>query len=86
MARHKRMIERDNGWSDWVQPVMRGYKMACCDCGAVHDMEFMALQRVKDMPNGMWEANTLDPETYRVEFRARRNERSTAAVRRHKKP
>lgn len=57
-----------DGWSRWVYPVMEGYKMVCCDCGLVHDMEF----RVTDNYN-------------RVEFRARRNERSTAAVRRHKK-
>lgn len=29
---------------EWVQPVRRGYKMACCDCGLVHQMDF----RIKD--------------------------------------
>lgn len=24
----------------WVQPVRRGYKLACCDCGLVHTMDF----------------------------------------------
>lgn len=24
----------------WVQPKHRGYKMACCDCGLVHTMNF----------------------------------------------
>lgn len=24
----------------WVQPVERGYHMACCDCGLVHRMNF----------------------------------------------
>jgi hypothetical protein len=24
----------------WVQPVRRGYKMACCDCGLVHRINF----------------------------------------------
>ena len=24
----------------WVQPVRRGYKMRCCDCGLVHRMDF----------------------------------------------
>jgi len=24
----------------WIQPVRRGYKMACCDCGLVHTMNF----------------------------------------------
>ena len=39
----KRMkIERElaNGWTRWVQPVKRGYLMACCDCGLVHRMDF----------------------------------------------
>ena len=25
---------------EWVQPVPEGYKMACCDCGLVHQMDF----------------------------------------------
>jgi hypothetical protein len=25
---------------EWVQPVRRGYKMACCDCGLVHVLDF----------------------------------------------
>jgi hypothetical protein len=25
---------------EWVQPVRKGYKMACCDCGLVHVMNF----------------------------------------------
>lgn len=32
--------ERANGWTRWVQPVKRGYLMACCDCGLVHRMDF----------------------------------------------
>ena len=53
--------------SHWVYPIMDGYKLCCCDCGLVHDMQF----RVTD-------------EYDRVEFRVRRNNRSTAQVRRHK--
>lgn len=25
---------------EWVQPVRRGYKLRCCDCGLVHRMDF----------------------------------------------
>lgn len=25
---------------EWVQPVRRGYKMRCCDCGLVHRTDF----------------------------------------------
>jgi hypothetical protein len=24
----------------WVKPVMQGYRLACCDCGLVHDLDF----------------------------------------------
>jgi hypothetical protein len=24
----------------WVQPIRRGYRLACCDCGLVHRMDF----------------------------------------------
>lgn len=49
---------------EWVQPVRRDYKMGCCDCGLVHNLDF----RIGDG---------------RVQFRVRRNNRSTAMVRRH---
>jgi hypothetical protein len=29
-----------DGWSRWVQPIKKGYKMCCCDCGLVHFMDF----------------------------------------------
>jgi hypothetical protein len=25
---------------EWVQPIKKGYKMACCDCGLVHKFNF----------------------------------------------
>lgn len=31
-------IKQKNG--EWVQPIRRGYKMMCCDCGLVHKMNF----------------------------------------------
>ncbi len=29
-----------NGWTDWVQPMPAGYRVCCCDCGLVHEMDF----------------------------------------------
>jgi hypothetical protein len=26
--------------AEWVRPVRKGYKMACCDCGLVHGLDF----------------------------------------------
>ena len=25
---------------EWVQPVIEGYKLKCCDCGLVHTLNF----------------------------------------------
>ena len=25
---------------EWVQPINEGYKLACCDCGLVHRLDF----------------------------------------------
>ena len=66
MARMVREKELANGWTKWLRPVMRRYRMGCCDCGLVHDVDF----RVEDG---------------QVLFRARRNKRSTAGMRRKSK-
>lgn len=52
----------------WVQPARKGYRMACCDCGLVHVLDF----------------RLLGGKHKRIQFRAFRNQRATAAVRRHK--
>jgi hypothetical protein len=82
MPRHKKMVERSDGWCDWVQPIMDGYRMSCCDCGLVHEMQFGVLRKGKDLADGTWEARELDGQKYRVQFRARRHQRATAAARR----
>lgn len=30
---------------EWVQPVRRGYRMMCCDCGLVHTLDFRVHKR-----------------------------------------
>lgn len=55
----------------WVQPTPKGYKMACCDCGLVHLLDF----RVVKYAQG---------KRTKVQFRAYRDNRATAAVRRGK--
>lgn len=34
------MLAGPDGWTEWVQPVVRGYKMQCCDCGLIHVLDF----------------------------------------------
>lgn len=29
-----------DGFTDWQEPVTRGYRIRCCDCGLVHIMDF----------------------------------------------
>lgn len=37
---YNKIIGDDDGWSEWIQPTPTGYKMACCDCGLVHSLNF----------------------------------------------
>lgn len=30
---------------EWVQPVRSGYRMMCCDCGLVHQIDFRVRKR-----------------------------------------
>jgi hypothetical protein len=30
--------------NEWILPVKRGYRISCCDCGLVHEIDF----RIKD--------------------------------------
>ena len=30
---------------EWQQPIRRGYKLACCDCGLVHRLNFRLVKR-----------------------------------------
>jgi hypothetical protein len=67
-------VIRDN---QIVQPVRRGYRMACCDCGLIHELDFFVVKYGK---RGQFT---------KVRFRARRNNRATATFRRYhysKKP
>ena len=54
---------------EWVRPVIDGYKMACCDCGLVHKMDFRVVMDEDD--------------NHRVEFRVYRDNRATGQMRRH---
>lgn len=62
--KHKRFKKAKDG--EWVQPVQKGYLMACCDCGLVHRMDFRVVGE-------------------RVQFRASRAPRYTAAQRKRER-
>jgi len=43
--KHKRFpVQKPNVW---VQPVMKGYLMGCCDCGLVHRLDFRIINGKK---------------------------------------
>lgn len=71
------------GWTDWQMPTRR-YKMACCDCGLVHDMEFAVMVQLRTAKRGYLVGKELPYGKNRAAFLVRRNVRSTSAMRRHK--
>lgn len=79
MAKFRKEFEGDNGWTRWIPPRMTGYKLACCDCGLVHDTQFKVLRVTKRNKDGSWEGVRIAGT--KVLFRVRRNDRSTAAMR-----
>ena len=81
MSEYRPQLANEDGWCDWVSPSPKQpYRMACCDCGLVHDLEFEAVEIVKQKRGGWWEGKPLEI-AYRVLFRARRNERETKKIR-----
>lgn len=58
---------------EWITPT-RKHKMACCDCGLVHNMTFriVKIERLNGRRYGK----------LAIQFKASRNERSTAGRRR----
>ena len=68
MSRFKQHEVKNAGdFTEWIRPIRKGYKLACCDCGLVHDLDF----RIRKEWRGLV-----------IEFRARRNNPSTGQMRR----
>lgn len=38
--RLSKTVDAATGWSAWEWPVHEGYRLACCGCGLVHDVNF----------------------------------------------
>ena len=52
---------------EWIQPVRKGYKLRCCDCGLVHKVNFRIVQGRRGK---------------KIQFQAFRDMRATANTRR----
>jgi len=91
MGKYHQVTEKkeNGGWSDYQAPIPDKYKMACCDCGLVHDLEFIVAKVVKNKKDGYFDMDIMPTGTrkgkFRVLMRARRNKRATAAMRRGKR-
>ena len=35
---------------EWVWPKMHNYKMQCCDCGLIHEMDFVVVDEETGVP------------------------------------
>lgn len=86
MPRFKKHAEQEDGWSEWINPVKRKYKMACCDCGLVHNMDFRIVEdKTPKDKKGVTRGKEYKKKDLAIVFRAQRNNRSTAQMRRNKK-
>lgn len=83
--KYRKHVAQDDGFSEPVFPTAV-FRMACCDCGLVHTMRFSVVEVTTTHPDGSFEISDAPaPERYRVMFRAARNNRATAAMRRWRK-
>lgn len=86
MPRARRLAGNPNEFSEFVFPDPHAklwdglpahlqHRLICCDCGLAHDFEFVVVKLAK----GRFSA--VAPKNYAIQFRVRRNERSTAQIR-----
>ena len=54
---------------EWIQPVRRGYKMECCDCGLIHQFDFRVVKLYRNR-----KAAAIQSSAYKVQFRAYRDD------------
>ena len=80
--RYQNALEDEDGWSEWQHPRPDHYSMACCDCGLVHDMQFKAFRPSRRKAKPGYIAVGREVSGLRIMFRASRNNRATAQIRR----
>jgi hypothetical protein len=65
---------------EWIQPIRRGYKMRCCDCGLAHRLDFRVIEATgKKIIGG---PGRVAGRRFIPQFRAYRDNSATAAIRR----
>ena len=82
----KEMVENFSDWSRWIAPVRRGHRIACCDCGSVHELQFrVVLQDGTETDMGTWRYDPRPVRDARVIYRARKSVRATRDLRNKKR-
>jgi hypothetical protein len=69
LARKQTMRYENPSSGEWIQPVRRGYRLMCCDCGLVHRVDY----RIIKYAGG---------RRIKMQFRVYRDNRATAQARR----
>lgn len=63
----------DDGWSEWVNPKHSQYFAGCCDCGLIHEMQFMVVRFYGDPDeSGAQRCHPIGDDNVQTLFRARR--------------
>lgn len=75
-------VNARSGWTKFISPKMKGYKIKCCDCGLVHEMDFRV---VKYKSKESLEYKVIADKNTQVHFRARREIKKTKKARKIKK-
>lgn len=82
MARYDQPQPGADGWTEEIFPIMDGYKMACCDCGLVHNLKLSVFEVLKYNNDGSFKAKKRRGKKWRVGMLVSRNNRATSAMRR----
>ncbi len=77
--------ETPGDWTEEIYPNHDCYKLACCDCGLVHNVRFKVVRVTKNTKNGGFEGHFVSKRTARVMMQVQRNNRATGQMRRHMK-
>lgn len=70
---------------EWINPKLDGYKLACCDCGLVHKVDFRIIRPSVLGARTIDEWDEVDDPNLMVLFRVFRDNRATGQMRRHMK-
>lgn len=59
-------------WTEWVSPKMKGYRMTCCDCGLIHEIEFDIVKFTGEEKGDLSKCVAVKDKDIQVIFRMRR--------------